>query len=135
MSSAVACWQINTNFTKIDQGKLKIKQICILNPKSTRLIMLTLICVISMEFMSPRGRRSSWQNVLSGEERRETTVFAGLACPVCLSVYPPIYLSDEDKGLTQSVRSPGCLIPRCDLLDTFLLSLQLNLTENTCYAG
>ena len=38
--------------------------------------------------------------------------FCRLACPVCLSVYLPIYLSDQDQGLTQSIRSPGCSIPR-----------------------
>ena len=38
-------------FTKIDQKTRKIGQIYIWNPMTTRFIMKTLICVISMEFL------------------------------------------------------------------------------------
>ena len=40
-------------------------------------IMLTLICLIIMEFLSLIRRRSPARNVPSGEERGETDVFAG----------------------------------------------------------
>ena len=46
---------------------------------STGFIMLTLICVISMEFVPLNRRRSSARNVPSCEERGETDVFAGYA--------------------------------------------------------
>ena len=55
--------------------------------------------------------------------------FCRLACPVCLSVYQPIYLSDQDKGLTQSIRSPGCLIPR--FFSASFLSVELKVAFNT----
>ena len=44
---------------------------------TTGFIMQTLICVISMEFLSLSRRRSSPRNVPSGEERGETDVFPG----------------------------------------------------------
>ena len=44
---------------------------------TTELIKETLICVISMECLSLSRRRSSAQNVPSGEERGEMDVFAG----------------------------------------------------------
>ena len=44
---------------------------------TTGFIVLTLIYVISMEFLSLSRRRSSSRNVLSDEERGETAVFAG----------------------------------------------------------
>ena len=44
---------------------------------TTGFIMLTVICVISMEFLPLSRRRSSARNVPSGEERGETDVFAG----------------------------------------------------------
>ena len=47
------------------------------NPMTTRSIMLTLIYVISMEFLWLSRRRSSARNVPSGEERLETAVFTG----------------------------------------------------------
>ena len=65
------------HFTKIDQEKRKIKQICIWNPMTNGFIMLTLIYVISMEFLSLSRKRSSSRNVPSGEERGDTAVFAG----------------------------------------------------------
>ena len=70
------------HFTKIDQERrifCKIEKIGICIPMTTRFIMLTLIYVISMEFLSLKGRRSSSRNVPSGEERgaRRTAVFAG----------------------------------------------------------
>ena len=40
-------------------------------------IMLTLIYVISMQFLLLSGRHSSVRNVLSGEDQREMAVFAG----------------------------------------------------------
>ena len=43
---------------------------------TTGFIMKTLICIISIEFPLSR-RRSSKQNVLSGEQRGEIDVFAG----------------------------------------------------------
>ena len=43
----------------------------------TGFIMLTLIYVISMQFLFLSDRRSSVQIILSGEERGETAVFAG----------------------------------------------------------
>ena len=51
--------------------------------------------------------------------KKRNSCFRRLACPVCLSVYLPVSFSDYGQGLTQSIRSPGCLIPRCDLLHTF----------------
>ena len=68
--------------TKLNQNRpeaktRKIGQICIWKPMTTGFIMQTLICVISMEFLPPSRRRSSARNVPSGEERRETDVFAG----------------------------------------------------------
>ena len=68
---------MNTTLTNVDQEKRKIEQICIWNPMTTAFIMQTLIYVISMEFLSLRRRRSSAQNVPSGEERGETAVIAG----------------------------------------------------------
>ena len=65
------------HFTKIDQQKHKIEQICIWNPMTPGFIMKTLIYVISMEFLSWSRRRSSWWNVPSGEEGGEMAVFAG----------------------------------------------------------
>ena len=44
---------------------------------TTGFIMLTLNYVIRMQFLLLSGRRSSAQNVLSGEEQGETAVFAG----------------------------------------------------------
>ena len=44
---------------------------------TTGIIMLTLICVISMEFLPLSRRRSSSRNVSRGEERGETVVFVG----------------------------------------------------------
>ena len=41
------------------------------------IIMSTLICIISMEFLLLSRRRSSARNVPSGEEQGETDVFAG----------------------------------------------------------
>ena len=77
-----------------------------LNPTSTRLIMWTLIFVISMECMSLRRRRSSWENVLSGEERRETAVFAGQfvslsRLPVCISAYLCLWLGPRINTVSQ----------------------------------
>ena len=60
---------------------------------------------------------------------RRNSCFRRLACPVCLSVYQPIYLSDQDKGLTQSIRSPGCLIPR--FFSASFLSVELKVAFNT----
>ena len=64
------------HFTKIDQEKRKIEQICIWKPMTTGFIFKTLIYIISMEFLSLSRRRSSARNVPSGE-RGETDVFAG----------------------------------------------------------
>ena len=44
---------------------------------TTGFIMLTMIYVISMQFLLLSGRRSPARNVLSGEEQGETAVFAG----------------------------------------------------------
>ena len=44
---------------------------------TTGFIMLTLIYVISMEFLSLSRRRSSSRNVRSGEERGDTAAFVG----------------------------------------------------------
>ena len=74
---ARARWQITQYFKKIDRKTRKICQIYIWNPMTTGFIMLTLICVISMEFLPLSRRRSSARNVPSGEERGETDVFAG----------------------------------------------------------
>ena len=52
-------------------------QIYIWNPMTTRFIIKTLLCVISMEFLPLSRGRSSPKNVPSGEERGETDVFAG----------------------------------------------------------
>ena len=68
-------WKLH--FTKIDQERCKIEQICIWNPMSTGFIMLTLIYIICMQFLLLSGRHSSARNVLSGEEQGEMTVFAG----------------------------------------------------------
>ena len=68
---------MNTTLTKIDQEKRKIEQICIWNSMTTGFFIQTLLCVISMEFLPLSRRRSSPQNVPSGEERGETDVFAG----------------------------------------------------------
>ena len=51
------------HFSKIDQEKCKIEQICIWNPMTTGFIMQTLIYVISMEFLSLSRRCSSLRNV------------------------------------------------------------------------
>ena len=58
-------------------GERQIEQICIWNPMTTGFIALTLIYIISMQFLLLSGRHSSAQNVLSSEEQGETTVFAG----------------------------------------------------------
>ena len=42
---------------------------------TTGLIMQTLIYVISVEFLSLKGRRLLWRNVQSGEEQGEAPVF------------------------------------------------------------
>ena len=47
------------------------------NPMTTGFIMLTLIYVISMQFLLLSGRHSSAQKVLSGVEQGEMAVFAG----------------------------------------------------------
>ena len=70
-------WRWKLHFTKIDQERCKIEQICIWNPMSTGFIMLTLIYIISMQFLLLSGRHSSARNVLSGEEQGEMTVFGG----------------------------------------------------------
>ena len=57
------------HFTKIDQEKHKIEQICIWDPMTTGFIMQTLIYVISMEFLPLGCRRSSLWNVLSNKEQ------------------------------------------------------------------
>ena len=44
---------------------------------TTGFVMSTLTCIISMEFLSLSRRRSSAQNVPSGEEQEETDVFVG----------------------------------------------------------
>ena len=44
---------------------------------TTGIIMLTLICVIGMEFLPLSRRHSSSRNVPSSEERGETDVFTG----------------------------------------------------------
>ena len=49
---------------------------------TTGFIMLTLIYVISMEFLSLSRKLSSARNVPSGEERGETDVFAGYVFPL-----------------------------------------------------
>ena len=67
------------NFTKIDQEKQNRTNLY-LQPRTTGLIMQTWIYVISMEFQSVRRRSPSWRNVLSGEERGKTTVFADYSC-------------------------------------------------------
>ena len=64
------------NVTIIDQGKHKIEQIYIGNPMTTGFAVLTLIYIISMEFLSLRRRRPSCRNDLSGGERGEAAVFA-----------------------------------------------------------
>ena len=64
-------------FTKIDHKTRNIGQIYIWNSMTSRFIIKTLLCVISMEFLPLSRRRSSPQNVPSGEERGETDVFAG----------------------------------------------------------
>ena len=65
------------HFTNIKQKTRKIRQIYIWNPMTTGFIMETLICVISMEFLSLSRRHSSARDILSDEERGETDVFAG----------------------------------------------------------
>ena len=67
------------NFTKIDQEKQNRKNLY-LQPRTTGLIMQTWTYVISMEFQSVRRRSLSWRNVLIGEERGKTAVFAGYSC-------------------------------------------------------
>ena len=51
------------HFTKIEQEKHKIEQICIWNPMTAGFIILTLIYVISMEFLSLSYRHSSSRNI------------------------------------------------------------------------
>ena len=68
-------WKLH--FTKMDQARGKIEQICIWNPMTTGFITLTLIYIISMQFLLLSGRHSSAQNVLSSKEQGETAVFAG----------------------------------------------------------
>ena len=67
---------MNTTLTKFDQEKRKIEQICIWNPMTTGFFILTLLCVISMEFL-PQSRRRSRETIPGGEERGETAVFTG----------------------------------------------------------
>ena len=71
--------QMNTTLyiTKIDQEKGKIEQVCIWNHMTTGFIKYTLIYVISMEFPPLSRRRSSSQNIPSGEEQGETAVVTG----------------------------------------------------------
>ena len=76
------CWSSTADrwtqhFTKIDQEKRRIEQICLWNPMTTVFIIWRLIYVIGMEFLSLSRRRSSSRNVLTSEERGETDVFAG----------------------------------------------------------
>ena len=67
-----------TNFTIIDQERHKIEQLInIWSPLTTGFIMQTLIYVISMVFLSVMRGLPLWRNVLSGEERRGTAIFAG----------------------------------------------------------
>ena len=63
------------NLAIIDQEKYKIEQIYIGNPMTMGFAMLTLIYIISMEFLSLRRRRPSCRNDLSGWERGEAAVF------------------------------------------------------------
>ena len=42
-----------------------------------------------MEFLSLRRRRSSWQNVPSGEEEGETAVFAGWLFGIVIKIPKP----------------------------------------------
>ena len=51
------------HFSKINQEKCKIEQICFWNPMTTAFIMQTLIYVISVEFLSLSRRRSSLRNI------------------------------------------------------------------------
>ena len=71
--------QITQHFTKIDQEKCKIEQICIWNPMTVPDLLRTikLINVISVEFLTLSRRHSSSQNIASGEEWREMAVFTG----------------------------------------------------------
>ena len=63
------------NLTIIDLEKHKIEQIYIGNSMTTGFATLTLIYIISMEFLSLRRRRPSCRNDLSGGERGEAGVF------------------------------------------------------------
>ena len=63
------------NLTIIDLEKHKIEQIYIRNFMTTGFATLTLIYIISMEFLSQRRKRPSCLNDLSGGERGEQAVF------------------------------------------------------------
>ena len=75
------CWSsfADENYTlpKWTRREAKFEQICIWNPMTTGFITLTLIYIISMQFLLLSGRHSSAQNVLSSKEQGETAVFAG----------------------------------------------------------
>ena len=60
------------NFTVIDQEKHKIEELFIWNP-----VYVNINFIISVEFLLLRGRRPSWRNIPSGEERGDTAVFSG----------------------------------------------------------
>ena len=67
---------MNTTLSKIDQKTRKIGKIYIWNPMTTGLYYVNIDLRHQYRFLSLSRRRSSAQNVPSGEERGETDVFA-----------------------------------------------------------
>ena len=65
------------NFTIIDQEKQNRTTIH-LEPRNYQFNYVNIDFTISVEFLLLRGRRPSWRNFPSGEERGETAVFSGL---------------------------------------------------------
>ena len=100
------------HFPKIDQEKCKIEQNCIWNPMTTGFIIETLIYISSMEFLSQSCRRSSSRNILSSEERGETTVFAGQGSPYSRYSFPSLPLLPPLIAFFQSIPIPFWRLPR-----------------------
>ena len=97
---------------------------------TTEFIMKTLICVISMEFLSLSRRRSYARNVPSGEERGETDVFAGYSTLQCIKcITNPECFSDYESTTWFSFKI-NKVISSCAMIFFSIFSAQHFKVEN-----
>ena len=80
------------HFSKVDQEKCKIEQICTWNPMTNGFIMKTLIYVITMEFLSLSRRVPPRETSLSGDERGETSAVRTITKNRFCHLRPPAWL-------------------------------------------